>query len=74
MFVTTTKRARVGKNENSRWWSYRSTEQVQSLQGKVGHDVQVLVFSQEVHLLRRVRENRGRGSVFEQFRGWSQRV
>ena len=40
-----------------RAWSYRAAEQVLYLEGKVGHDVQVL-FGQEVNLLR----GRGAGS------------
>ena len=31
--------------------SYRSAEQMQALEGKVGHDVQVLIFGQKVDLL-----------------------
>lgn len=32
--------------------TYRPAEQMQALQGKVGHDVQVLIFRQKVNLLR----------------------
>ena len=32
--------------------TYRPAEQMQALQGKVGHDVQVLIFGQKVNLLR----------------------